>query len=107
MKRMRESRKGVEKAIARDRIRALYKLAEEAQMKDRELAKYYVKLLKRISMHYKVSIEKSIKNRICKKCGSVLIPGKNVKVRLASANGCAVYKCDECGRETRIRYRLT
>jgi ribonuclease P protein subunit RPR2 len=93
------------KEIAAERISILYELAVNTATKNPELSGIYVKTLRRISSHYKVSIPDSIKNRVCKKCNLVLIPGLTAKVRLASSKGYAVYTCKKCGGETHIFYK--
>ncbi len=96
------------KEIAKDRVEKLLKFAEERALENTEaskkLSKRYVQLARKISMHYKVSIPKELKNRICKKCNNFLIPGINCSVRLASSKRFLVYKC-ECGAEKHIFYK--
>jgi ribonuclease P protein subunit RPR2 len=92
------------KEVAADRMERLFSLAEkgiEAKTKDSEtLAKRYVALARKISAHYKVKLTAEMKNRICKKCNSVLVPGISCTVRLAS-QGCMVYRC-ACGEQKKI-----
>ncbi len=94
--------------IALGRIGVLLDLAEgktlEKNSESKTLAKRYVALARKISSHYKVSIPKKLKYRICRNCGNFLIPGVNCSVRLASAHGYAVYVC-ECGAERHIVYK--
>ncbi|MDE1845798.1 MAG: hypothetical protein KGH53_00735 [Candidatus Micrarchaeota archaeon] len=96
------------KEIAQERINRLFLLAgDRTRMKDKrsiELARRYVKIAKNISTHYKVRLPEKIKNGVCKKCGNVLVPGLNCKVRLASSKGYAAYIC-ECGEEKHIFYK--
>ncbi|MGD0728498.1 MAG: RNAase P [Candidatus Micrarchaeaceae archaeon] len=90
------------KRIANERIIILYNLAKEET--DPKLSKRYVKILKQIGRHYKIKLPKQIKRALCKKCNSVLIPGKSMTVRLASSKRYLVYKCTECGTERHIHY---
>ncbi|MEM3754063.1 MAG: ribonuclease P Rpr2/Rpp21/SNM1 subunit, partial [Candidatus Micrarchaeaceae archaeon] len=73
-------------SIAAERIDRLFELAEKRTLMNdagsKSLAKRYVKLLRLISAHYRISIPKRIKERICKSCNSVMIPGLNCTVRL-------------------------
>ncbi len=96
----------VVKKIALFRIKRLFQLAEE-RIKDNnvdseELSKRYLRIAMEISRHYKVSMPLGIRERICKKCGSLLTPGINCSVR--SSGGFLIYKCT-CGYITRRRYK--
>ncbi|MCL5239220.1 MAG: ribonuclease P [Candidatus Marsarchaeota archaeon] len=94
--------------IAIGRIGRLAKLAEDRTLEgdtaSRRLAKRYVDLARRISQHYKVSIPKELKQRVCRNCGNFLVPGVNCTVRLVSSRGYAAYVC-ECGEERHIFYK--
>ncbi|MDE1869886.1 MAG: ribonuclease P [Candidatus Micrarchaeota archaeon] len=96
------------KEIAVERIETLFGLAGDrtnaGDKRSKELAKRYIKIAKSISTHYKVKIPDRIRNSICKKCGNVLIPGLNCKVRLASSKRYVAYVC-ECGEEKHIFYK--
>ena len=93
------------KSIAAERISILYNLAVSQTGKDMELVKDYVKILRRISAHYKVGIPEGIKDRICKRCNLALIPGLTASVRLASSKGYIVYKCGRCRGENHVFYK--
>ena len=97
----------VEKTAA-DRMRRLLGMAEERAKEgtaaSMALEKRYVTIARRISTHYKVRIPDGLKHRICKNCGSFLVPGVNCKVRLSSSHGYLVYLC-ECGAETHSFYK--
>lgn len=92
------------KKIATERIGILYGLAVETYKTEPKLSARYVKLIKQISTHYKIKLDDEIKRHICKKCGSVLVPGSNLSVRIASTKRFVLYKCLNCGAETRIPY---
>ncbi len=92
------------KEIASERITRLIELSEKTYLSknpDPILCKRYVALAREIGSHYKIRIPRSEKLKFCKKCDSVLIPGRNCTVRLSKAS--AIYKCD-CGNETRFFY---
>jgi ribonuclease P protein subunit RPR2 len=93
------------KEVAAERISILYGLALKIVGKNPELSAVYVKTLRRISAHYKVSIPEEIKNRICKRCNLVLVPGLTAKVRIASSKGYVIYACNKCGNETHLFYK--
>lgn len=93
---------GIIKDIAKERIRILYSLANDEP--DSELSRKYIKLMKEISRHYKIRLDKKTKSSICKKCNSLLIPGKTAKVRIASSKKYVLYTCLNCGAETHLHY---
>lgn len=95
---------GIVKGIAAERITILYELAKEAHKTDPKLSSDYVKLIKRISRHYKIRLDKDIKRHICKKCGSLLVPGGNLSIRLVSNRRVLAFKCLDCGSETHVHY---
>jgi len=88
------------KKIALERIEILFEEAKKIIKEDKELSRKYVERLLLIAKHYKVRLPKEIKNYICKKCKSVLIPGYNATVRVTH-KGYVVIKC-ECGEEKHI-----
>jgi ribonuclease P protein subunit RPR2 len=94
------------KGIAEERIERLIKLAYERtnQKGSDSLSARYVRLAREISSHYKVKMKKQERNSFCKKCNSMLIPGKTCTVTLASSKGQAIYKC-RCGAERKIFYK--
>lgn len=95
---------GIVNKIANERTHILFQLAKESYETDPELSMEYVKLIRQISRHYKIRLDKHIKNHICRKCNSVLIPGKNLKVRVASSKRYMLYKCENCKNELHIPY---
>src|SRR5271165_3153180 len=99
---MAVKKSGVVRKIANERILILYELAKTEP--DPELSKRYAKILKQIGRHYKIKLPKEIKMHICKKCGAVMVPGKNMSIRLASSKRHVVYKCIECSSERHLHY---
>ena len=67
----------------------------------------YVRLLRRISSHYRIGLGREMRNALCSKCNSVLVPGLTANVVLASSKGYAVYTCKRCGAERHIIYKAT
>jgi len=92
--------------IVKQRIEILFYLAQDVFPKDPELAKHYAKLIKELGKHYRIRLPKEIKRGICKRCGSLLMPGASASFRLASSKGFAVYKCLNCGAELHVYYKL-
>lgn len=94
------------KTVAAFRISRLFHLAEE-KIKEEDiesamLSKRYLRIAMEISRHYKVSMPVKIRERICKKCGSLLTAGINCKIRVSG--GFIVYRC-ECGNVSRRKYK--
>jgi ribonuclease P protein subunit RPR2 len=94
----------VVKRVAAERIGILFSLAKEVHDSNPELARRYLGIIRQISRHYKVKIDKRVKASMCKRCGSLLVPGRNLSVRLVSSRRQLLYKCLDCGYERRIPY---
>ncbi|MGC8478395.1 MAG: ribonuclease P protein component 4 [Candidatus Micrarchaeia archaeon] len=94
--------KNLIKQIAAERIEILLGLAEKEKDPYSEYAKYYVRLARRISEHYKITINKK-RYKVCKNCNALLIPGRNAVVRVSSY-GYIVYRCERCGKEVHLHY---
>ncbi|MDE1850403.1 MAG: ribonuclease P [Candidatus Micrarchaeota archaeon] len=96
------------KEVATWRIQRLFELAsigtKRGEKESLRLARRYVRIAKAISSHYKAKMPDKVKNSICKKCGSILIPGLNCRVRLASSKRYIIYLC-RCGEEKHIFYK--
>ena len=97
----RERRK--QKKIACERVAYLFNLAENIFDEDKNLAKRYVQLARKINTKYNYRIPSELKRRFCKKCGSYLKQGRNVTVRLHSSK--LIYHCNECGAVMRFGYK--
>lgn len=101
---MAANKGGIVKRVAEERIGILYGLSKEEYSTDPELSKKYIKLIKQIGRHYKITLPDLVKRGFCKKCNSVFMPGQNVSIRLASSKRFVVYKCLLCGCEAHIHY---
>lgn len=95
--------KSKQKEIALERIRKLFKEAEEVFSKNKSLANRYVALARTISMKIKVKIPVELKRRFCKHCYHYLRPGANCRVR--TRKGKVVISCLECKKVMRIPLR--
>ncbi len=95
---MAKSNKGMLKEIASERIGILYGIArnEFVGNGDARLATRHVKLMRKISMHYKVKLPKAIKYGVCKKCNYVLVQGKNCTVRVVGKKKVSITTCTNC-----------
>lgn len=93
------------KTIAGERIDILLDQARKMLDRDPKLSKRYVELAQKISMRTKVRIPTSEKRYICKKCGTILIPGRNTRVRVLTGNPRIVITCLSCGALRRYPFR--
>ena len=95
------------KKLAEERVRRLFSLAYSRTAASKEsdkLARRYIGIARRISSHYKIKIPSELKRAACRKCNSMLMPGKNCTVRLVADKGYIIYRC-ECGNENRVFYK--
>ena len=97
--------KALAREIATQRITILFHQATLAAAKEPELSRSYVRLLRRISAHYKVKLGSRIRNSICSRCNTMLVPGLTATVTLASSKSFAAYRCMNCGAERHLFYR--
>ena len=102
---MLDNKKELAKSIASERIEILFSLAEHSVKDSPEFSARYIRLMRRISAHYKVTLPKKIKNYVCTRCDILLYPGITATVRVVSSSGYIAYKCKKCGRESHIRYQ--
>ena len=97
-------KKKIARKIAIERINILLELAQLRMNEGEEdLAKRYIDLALLISKKYNVRIPRDLKYKICKRCHSFLIPGKNARVRLKK--GKVVITCLKCGQKKRYKYK--
>lgn len=89
------------KKIALKRIKKLLDLAKEIYDKNPELSRRYVEIAWKIKLKCNVKLPKILKLRFCKKCFTVWIPSKTVKVRIKK--GWINYICLSCRRVFKIK----
>ena len=83
------------KEIALERIYRLFELAEQEHDKNPERSKRYVELARKIGTRNRAVIPTELKKRFCKKCGILLIKGKNAEH--TPEKEIIKIKCTECG----------
>ncbi|MBE0523864.1 MAG: ribonuclease P [Methanosarcinales archaeon] len=98
----RKNKKEWIREMAHKRIRLLFKLAEESFEKAPRLSNRYVQLAKKISMRHRIRMPRALKRRICKECGTFLVPGSNCRIRIR--NDRILTTCLECGMIMRIPF---
>jgi ribonuclease P protein subunit RPR2 len=103
----RRPRKKPEKQIniAKERIRILFKNAEEEFRKNPELSHRWVRMARKIATRYNIRMPRELKRRFCKKCFRFLVPGKNSRVRTNPRQQAVIVKCLGCGNIMRFPYR--
>jgi len=88
------------KEIALERIKILFKEAEDSFSSEPKLSNRYVSLARKISMKFKVRIPRELKRKFCKHCYKFLKPGVNLRIR--TRKGTLVYYCLECKKFMRF-----
>jgi ribonuclease P protein subunit RPR2 len=88
------------KKIAKERISFLFCRAAEFFSVDPPTSDKCVALARKISMRHRVRIDRAHKRQFCRHCYRFLVPGENVRVRIA--RGKVVMTCLSCGRQMRI-----
>lgn len=87
--------------LALESMIRLLKLAYEMETKGKsDLARRYVDLVFRISRRTKVKIPRYWRRFLCKKCKSILIPGRTCRVRIRAQSSRASHitiTCLRCG----------
>ncbi len=96
--------KEISRAIAKERIGRLLRLSNaELNKGDMELSRRYSRLALKMQEHYKV--RPSLKYKVCKRCGTMLVAGITSSTRLSSRYGYIVIKCTSCGAEMHKVYK--
>ena len=100
---MARRKKGQERRIARERIDALFGLAEREALKGNfARANRYVELGRKIGMRYNVRLPSEFKRRVCKGCHAYLLPPVTARVRIGGSR--VVTTCLRCGVVMRFPY---
>jgi ribonuclease P protein subunit RPR2 len=95
------SRNPVTKKIARERIGVLFGQAQLAFSIHPERSNRYVDIARRIAMRQRIRIDLEFRRQYCHHCYSLLVPGKNMRVRVHRGN--VVVTCHSCKKKTRYR----
>ncbi|EET89714.1 MAG: ribonuclease P Rpr2/Rpp21/SNM1 subunit [Candidatus Micrarchaeales archaeon] len=92
-------------SIASQRIEILFGYAMQ-NFEDRKLSSAYVAHLERLSMHHRIRLPKRINDSICRKCHSVLVPGKTLSIRVIGKKRAFAYKCLNCGSAKLVSFEI-
>ena len=96
-----KERKAVRKKVASERIKELLKFSE-LHKNDQILSKNSIRTAVAISRRHKIRIPSRSKRKFCKKCFTVFIPKKTVRIR--TVKGKLKYTCLNCGNIKRTPY---
>jgi ribonuclease P protein subunit RPR2 len=88
-----------------ERIRILFRQAENESGMHPERSRRYVEMATKLSMRYNVRISPGLKRRFCSRCKSFLVPGKNCTVRTEASQKSVIFTCKSCGNISRYPYR--
>ncbi len=96
-----KERKANRKKIASERIKELLEFSE-VHKRDEDLSTSSIKTAVAISKRHKIRIASRYKRSFCKKCFTVFIPDKTVRIRIGK--GKITFTCLKCGYIKRIPY---
>lgn len=96
-----KERKANRKKIASERIKELLEFSK-IHIRDNDLSTSSIKTAVAISKRHKIRITSKFKRSFCKKCFTVFIPGKTVRIRIGK--GKVTFTCLKCGHIKRIPY---
>lgn len=88
--------------IFKENFERLIRMALKAYDTDKALSARYSYIARRLVLAKKLKLEKNEKLLICKKCNTLLIPGKTAVVRLKM--GLLQYTCSNCGETKKLGY---
>ncbi len=100
---MQKNNKIQQQKIALERIKILFKEADQVFKEDPKLANRYVKLARKLAMKINIRLDKNLKRKFCKYCYSFLKPGINCRIRTRENK--LIYYCFNCKNYTRIPFR--
>ncbi len=92
-----------EKKIALNRIKILYNKAVSLYDKNPELSRKYIYIILKIKNKFRIRFGSDLKNKFCKKCYTVWIPGKTLSIRIRK--GRIIYQCKYCKYVKRFKIK--
>ena len=94
-----------QKETVRERVRILFRQAENEFRAHPERSHRYVGMAVKLCMRYNVNMPPELRKRFCKSCKSYLVPGENSRIRTSPAQKAVIVTCLECGSVSRHPYR--
>ncbi|MHA1883233.1 MAG: ribonuclease P protein component 4 [Candidatus Thorarchaeota archaeon] len=70
------------KRLAQSRIDILWKLAVDASVNDPKRAREYMQSARKIAQKARIKLPRDYSRRLCKECGTLLVPGRNSRFRV-------------------------
>jgi RNase P subunit RPR2 len=92
------------KKIAEKRVETLLEMAEKELDSHPERSKKYAKMALNNAVKYNLKLPEKYRDSVCKKCGSLLIPGKTLKVRTDAEKKAVILTCTVCGNTRKKGY---
>ncbi|MFW9961387.1 MAG: ribonuclease P protein component 4 [Candidatus Thorarchaeota archaeon] len=94
--------------LAQARIEILWKQALQESKTRPEIARKQMLSARKIAQRARIKIPREVNRRVCKKCGTILIPGDTCRVRIRhNRSKHIVVTCTECGNVKRYYSALT
>ncbi len=101
-----KKRKSQKRNIARKRMDQLFRMAEAEAGKHNFIhANRYVKIARGLGTGHRIRPTRAQKILFCRRCGSFLLPGKNLRVRVQG--GKIVQTCGSCNAVKRTPLKST
>lgn len=91
------------KMVVADSIAVLLREAEAAFQKHPERASRYLKMAWALVKKHRVRLTREQKFKFCKKCFTLWVPGKTVKISFDRVNNMFEFTCAVCGYKRRTR----
>ena len=92
--------KALQKVIALERIKNMFRLAQKSFKKYPERANRYIHIARKIAMKTKTKIPSKLKRKYCKHCYKFLQPGVNCRIRTKEDK--IIYYCYHCKKYMRF-----
>lgn len=104
MTKIEEKKQDFSTEINQNRINYLYQLSTIIADECPGLSSIYNSILKGLSQKSLLKIDPEIKRNICKRCNTMLIPGKTVTCRIIKkSKGSIKWSCTFCGKSKIFR----
>ena len=97
---MNPSNKSNKNPLALERIKNMFRLAQQSFKKYPERANRYIHIARKIAMKTRTKIPPVLKKKYCKHCYKFLQPGINCRVRTRDSK--AIYYCFNCRKYMRF-----
>lgn len=86
--------KKLKQEIALNRVKSLFKEAQQKFKTDSKLSQRYVDIARKTAMKVNLRLPRELKRKICKHCYHYLVPSKTCRVRIHKNK--VIYYCLNC-----------